>query len=105
MSKIISTKRNMSVVNTGGLSYNEISEIMTKSGDKMNHNNVRAIMVKSFMKIADHINKHYDRHYSDTKLLHTAINANFQETVVGLIEEEITHRINRKKEKKEKHDS
>ena len=28
-------KKNVSVVNTGGLSYNEISQIMTQGGDKM----------------------------------------------------------------------
>ena len=81
-------KKNVSVVNTGGLSYNEISQIMTQSGDKMNHSNVRAIVLKSFMKIADHVSKEYGLNHSSDKLLEIAIQADFQESVIEILDEE-----------------
>jgi hypothetical protein len=85
-------KKNVSVVNDGGLSYNEISEIMTRGGDKMNHSNVRAIVLKSFMKIADHISKEHGLHHDYNKLLEIAIRADFQEGVIEILDEEITKR-------------
>jgi len=85
-------KKNVSVVNEGGLSYNEISEIMTRAGDKMNHSNVRAIMLKSFMKIADHMSKEYGLSHDYNKLLEIAIKPDFQESVIEILDQEINKR-------------
>jgi hypothetical protein len=90
------SKKNVSVVNEGGLSYNEISEIMTRQGDKMNHSNVRAIILKSFMKIADNISKEYGLKHDYNKLLEIAIRPDFQESVVEILDEE----LNKKRKKK-----
>jgi len=82
-------RKNVVVVKEGGLSYNEISDLMTKSGDKMNHNNVRAIMVKSFMKIADNIGRNMGVYHDQSKLLQIAISSDFQESVIEIITDEL----------------
>jgi len=89
-------KRNVSVANTTGLSYTEISKIMTDSGDKMNHNNVRAIMIKSFAKIADHIGKFYNVYHDKEKLEKIVINASFQNNIIEILKEEILIKENEK---------
>jgi hypothetical protein len=98
-------KKNVSVANTKGLSYAEISKIMTDSGDKMNHNNVRAIMIKSFAKIADHIGKFYDIHHDKNKLEKIVINASFQNNVIEILKEEIFYKIMENEKGKKLNDS
>jgi hypothetical protein len=65
---------------------------MTRGGDKMNHSNVRAIVLKSFMKIADHISKEHGLHHDYNRLLEIAIQPDFQESVIEILDEELTKR-------------
>jgi hypothetical protein len=87
MNKKTAHKKYVSVVNDNGLDYNQISEYMTKKGDKMNHSTARNLVVRSFIKIAENITTKCGMNLSHEQLLSIAIDRNFQEGVIDLIKE------------------
>lgn len=68
-----------------GLDYRSIAEIMTKSGDKMNHSTVRNIITKGFVKVVKGISKEYGLEYTDKKIKEIAQSPEFQESIIQIM--------------------
>ena len=51
-----------------GMDYRSIAEVMTKSGDKMNHSTVRNIITRGFCKVVKGISEDYGLKYTDQKI-------------------------------------
>ena len=68
-----------------GLSLREISEIMTKEGNKMNTSSVRHIITRGFKKVVKSISKEYDLKYTDEEITQIAMSPEFQKSLVDVI--------------------
>ena len=68
-----------------GLDYRSIAEIMTKTGDKMNHSTVRNIITRGFVKVVKGLVKDYDLNYSDQKIKEIAQSPEFQESIIQIM--------------------
>ena len=68
-----------------GLDYRSIAEIMTKSGDKMNHSTVRNIITRGFIKVVKGLSKDYELNYSDQKIKEIAQSPDFQESIIQIM--------------------
>ena len=68
-----------------GLDYRSIAEIMTKSGDKMNHSTVRNIITRGFCKVVKGISEDYGLKYSDQKIKEIAQSPDFQESIIQIM--------------------
>lgn len=71
-----------------GMSYKEISTIMTNSGHKMNHSSVRHHILKSFAKIASHMVDYYELDYTKEKIDEISKSPEFQHAVIDLLKKE-----------------
>lgn len=71
-----------------GLSYKEISNIMTSSGHKMNHSSVRHHVLKGFGKIAKKMADYHDLNYTQEKISEIAKSTEFQHAVIDLLKKE-----------------
>lgn len=69
----------------GSLKYREIAEIMTDSGDKMNHATVRNIILRGFTKIVKGVSKDYGNIINDEQAFEIAKSPEFQQTIISLI--------------------
>jgi len=81
------TKRNKKSVTVvdEGLSYREISEIMTSQGQKMNTSSVRHIITKGFSKVVKSISKEYGLKYSDEEIVTIAMSPEFQKSLITIL--------------------
>lgn len=86
------TKKYVTVKNNQGLGLHDIANVMTKSGDKMNHSTVRNIINRSFVKIAKNITNKFDLKYSNEEIFNIAKSPDFQESVVELLESKFNER-------------
>lgn len=68
-----------------GMDYRSIAEIMTKSGDKMNHSTVRNIITRGFCKVVKGISEDYELKYSDQKIKEIAQSPEFQESIIQIM--------------------
>jgi len=68
-----------------GLDYRSIAEIMTKSGDKMNHSTVRNIITRGFIKVVKGLSKDYELNYTDQKIKEIAQSPEFQESIIQIM--------------------
>jgi hypothetical protein len=68
-----------------GMGYYDIADIMTKSGDKMNHSTVRNIVLRGFSKIAKNISESYGEKFSDEKIKEIAKSPDFQNSIMLLM--------------------
>lgn len=68
-----------------GLDYRSIAEIMTKSGDKMNHSTVRNIITRGFCKVVKGISEDYGLKYTDQKIKEIAQSPEFQESIIQIM--------------------
>jgi len=68
-----------------GLDYRSIAEIMTASGDKMNHSTVRNIITRGFSKIVKGMSEDYDLKYSDEKIKEIAQSPEFQDSIIQIM--------------------
>ena len=68
-----------------GLDYRSIAEIMTRSGDKMNHSTVRNIITRGFSKVVKGISLDYGLEYSDEKIKEIAQSPEFQESIIQIM--------------------
>ena len=71
--------------NDNGLCYRKISEIMTESGDKMNHMTVKNIITRGFAKIAKNIAKSYDKNYKSEDIYKIAQSPEFQLSIIEIM--------------------
>jgi hypothetical protein len=90
----MSDKKYVTTNNYEGMGYYDIAEVMTNSGDKMNHSTARNIVIRSFSKIVKNISKKYDKKYSDEQIKEIAKSPQFQNSIV-----EIMKGYNHEKEK------
>ena len=79
------TKKYVTVKNNQGLGLHDIANVMTKSGDKMNHSTVRNIINRSFVKIAKNVTNKFDLKYSNEEIFNIAKSPDFQESVIELL--------------------
>tara|TARA_B000000557_G_scaffold175905_1_gene143228 strand:+ start:78 stop:344 length:267 start_codon:yes stop_codon:yes gene_type:complete len=86
------TKKYVTVKKNQGLGLHDIANVMTKSGDKMNHSTVRNIINRSFVKIAKNITNKFDLKYSNEEIFNIAKSPDFQESVVELLESKFNER-------------
>ena len=86
------TKKYVTVKNNQGLGLHDIANVMTKSGDKMNHSTVRNIINRSFVKIAKNVTNKFDLKYSNEEIFNIAKSPDFQESVVELLESKFNER-------------
>ena len=63
---------------SGGLAYREIAEIMTASGDKMNHATARNVFIKGLIKIARKCSELQGVEKDDRELKKIACDPRFQ---------------------------
>ena len=68
-----------------GLDYRSIAEIMTRSGDKMNHSTVRNIITRGFCKVVKGISEDYGLKYTDQKIKEIAQSPEFQESIIQIM--------------------
>ena len=68
-----------------GMDYRSIAEIMTRSGDKMNHSTVRNIITRGFCKVVKGISEDYGLKYSDDKIKAIAQSPEFQESIIQIM--------------------
>jgi len=68
-----------------GMDYRSIAEIMTRSGDKMNHSTVRNIITRGFCKVVKGISEDYGLKYSDNKIKAIAQSPEFQESIIQIM--------------------
>ena len=68
-----------------GLDYRSIADIMSKSGDKMNHSTVRNIITRGFVKVVKGITEDYGLKYSDQKIKEIAQSPDFQESIIQIM--------------------
>ena len=68
-----------------GMDYRSIAEIMTRSGDKMNHSTVRNIITRGFCKVVKGISKDYGLKYTDQKIKEIAQSPEFQESIIQIM--------------------
>lgn len=82
-------KKNKYVVSKqhSGLEYRVIADIMTDSGDKMNHSTVRNIITRGFSKVVKGIAKDYDLKYDDDKIKSIAQSPDFQNSIVSIMKD------------------
>jgi|11_taG_2_1085331.scaffolds.fasta_scaffold05413_6 hypothetical protein len=78
-------KKYVTVRNNNSLKYREISLIMTKSGDKMNHMTVKNIINRGFVKIIDNISNEYGKNLNHEEKLKIAQSPDFQESIAEII--------------------
>ena len=78
-------KKYVTVRNNNSLKYREISLIMTKSGDKMNHMTVKNIINRGFVKIIDNISNEYGKNLTYEEKLKIAQSPDFQESIAEII--------------------
>ena len=71
--------------NSNGMGYRKISEIMTSSGDKMNHMTVKNIVTRGFLKIAENLSRSYDIKRSQKDLYKIAQSPEFQLSIVEVM--------------------
>ena len=69
----------------GSLKYREIADIMSASGDKMNHATVRNIILRGFTKIVKGVSKDYGNIINDEQAFEIAKSPEFQQTIISLI--------------------
>lgn len=69
----------------GSLKYREIADIMSASGDKMNHATVRNIILRGFTKIVKGVSKDYGNVIKDEEAFEIAKSPEFQQTIINLI--------------------
>ena len=86
------TKKYVTVKKNQGLGLHDIANVMTKSGDKMNHSTVRNIINRSFVKIAKNVTNKFDLKYSNEEIFNIAKSPDFQESVVELLESKFNER-------------
>tara|TARA_Y100000592_G_scaffold58416_1_gene91483 strand:+ start:351 stop:614 length:264 start_codon:yes stop_codon:yes gene_type:complete len=78
-------KKYVTVRNNNSLKYREISLIMTKNGDKMNHMTVKNIINRGFVKIIDNISNEYGKNLTYEEKLKIAQSPDFQESIAEII--------------------
>ena len=78
-------KKYVTVRNNNSLKYREISLIMTKNGDKMNHMTVKNIINRGFVKIIDNISNEYEKNLTYEEKLKIAQSPDFQESIAEII--------------------
>jgi len=71
----------------GAKDYRSIAEIMTKSGQKMNHATARNVFLRAMKKIAIPLHEMYDMPCDDNSIMRTARDPRFQESVFEIIAE------------------
>ena len=69
-----------------GLDYRSIAEIMSEDGYKMNHATARNIFLKAMKKLAKPIHELYDTEVTDDRIMKTAKDPRFQESMIEIIE-------------------
>ena len=74
------------LIKTGGMSYKDIAEEMTKRGFKMRHSAARNILLEAMKKLAVGVCELYDM--DDTDIMKVARDPRFQECVASYLEEE-----------------
>ena len=82
---MMNNKKYVVVSKTNGMDYRSIAEIMTKSGDKMNHSTVRNIITRGFCKVVKGISEDYDLKYTDQKIKEIAQSPEFQESIIQIM--------------------
>ena len=68
-----------------GLDYRSIAEIMTNSGDKMNHSTVRNIITRGFIKVVKGLSEDYELKYSEQEIKVIAQSPEFQESIIQIM--------------------
>ena len=81
------TKKYVTVSKGNGLGLYDIADIMTKSGNKMNHSTVRNMINRSFFKLAKNISDNYNLNYDAKKIDEIAKSPDFQESIIDLLRE------------------
>ena len=74
--------------NLGGKSYQEIADIMTDNGYKMNHSTARNICVNSLKKLATNLAKLQGKQFDETDIIRIAKDPRFQEGIAEIIKDE-----------------
>ena len=72
----------------GGMGYREIAEIMTESGDKMNHSTARNIFLKAVKKVAKDTCDVAGIPLSDSEIEKIAADPRFQSGLIEIINDE-----------------
>tara|TARA_B100000902_G_C26492340_1_gene519914 strand:- start:87 stop:338 length:252 start_codon:yes stop_codon:yes gene_type:complete len=78
-------KKYITVKGFEGYSYSKVAEIMTKSGEKMNHSSVRNYVTNGFCKIVKNISNNYDLKYSDEEIKKIAQSEDFQDSIIKIM--------------------
>jgi len=80
-------KKYVTVSKGNGLGLYAIADVMTKSGNKMNHSTVRNVINRSFFKLAKNISDNYNLNYDAKKIDEISKSPDFQESIVDLLRE------------------
>ena len=68
-----------------GLDYRSIADIMTDSGNKMNHSSVRNYITRGFCKVVKGISKDYGLSYSEDQIKKIAQSPEFQSSIIDIM--------------------
>lgn len=68
-----------------GLDYRSIANIMTKSGNKMNHSSVRNYITRGFCKVVKGISEDYGIKYTDEQIKKIAQSPEFQNSIIEVM--------------------
>lgn len=71
--------------NYNGLDYRSIANIMTKSGNKMNHSSVRNYITRGFCKVVKGISEDYGIKYTDEQIKKIAQSPEFQNSIIEVM--------------------
>lgn len=76
------------VQSQGGLGYREIAEVMTRSGDNMNHSTARNIFLRAVKKVARDTCVTAGAKLSDAEIERIASDPRFQSGLIEIINDE-----------------
>ena len=69
----------------GGMDYRRIAELMTTTGDVMNHATARNVFLSAMKKIARPVRSLYGMSLTDDVVIKTARDPRFQESIIEIL--------------------
>lgn len=78
-------KKYVTTSNYQGMGYYDIADLMTKSGEKMNHSTARNIVIRGFIKIVKNISIKYGKNYTNEQIKEIAKSPQFQESIIEVM--------------------
>lgn len=82
---IMKVKKYVTTNDYDGLDYRSIADIMTDSGNKMNHSSVRNYITRGFCKVVKGISKDYGLNYSEDQIKKIAQSPEFQSSIIDIM--------------------